>query len=125
MGLKRRDLLGVIAAGSALGLAPAVRAAGPDRSRQRNVILLVSDDQGLDLGSLGVAVKTPNIDALAAQGTRFDQAIAMRILARAHLALGQRDTGVAGFERAANLFKLIGNTEMAAVLTHELANIKA
>ena len=76
MDLKRRDVLGVIAAGSALGLAPAVRAAGPDRSKQRNVILLVSDDQGLDLGSLGVAVKTPNIDALAAQGTRFDQAYA-------------------------------------------------
>jgi RecA/RadA recombinase len=59
-----------------------------------------------------------------AEGTRFDQAIALRILARAHLALGQRDTGCAGFERAALLFRLIGNTEMYAVLTNELANLQ-
>lgn len=75
--MKRRQLLG-IAAGAAFGLAPTTRAlaAGPDRSKRRNVVLLVSDDQGLDLGCLGGAVKTPNLDALAAQGTRFDQAYA-------------------------------------------------
>lgn len=58
------------------------------------------------------------------EGTRFDQAIALRILARAHLALGQRETGIAQFERAANLFKLIGNDEMSAVLLNELANVR-
>jgi RecA/RadA recombinase len=58
------------------------------------------------------------------EGTRFDQAIALRILARASLALGQKETGFAEFQRAAGLFKLIGNTEMAAVLTNELANMK-
>ncbi len=59
-----------------------------------------------------------------AEGTHFDQAIALRILARAHLALGQRDTGVAEFTRAANLFKLLDNNEMASVLINELANIR-
>ncbi|RYY28517.1 MAG: sulfatase [Sphingomonadales bacterium] len=75
--MKRRQVLGV-AAGAALGLAPAARAfaAGADRSKRRNVVLMVSDDQGLDLGCLGVAVKTPNLDALAAQGTLFEQAYA-------------------------------------------------
>jgi tetratricopeptide (TPR) repeat protein len=57
-----------------------------------------------------------------AEGTRFDQAIALRILARAHLALGQNDIGFAEFQRAASLFKLIGNNEMTGVLTNELAN---
>lgn len=75
--MKRRELLGA-AAGAAIGLTTATRgfAAGLDRNRRRNVILLVSDDQGMDLGCLGVAVKTPNLDALAAQGTRFDHAYA-------------------------------------------------
>lgn len=76
--MKRRQVLGGAAGVAALGLAPQMRAlaAGPDRARRRNVLLIVSDDQGLDLGCLGVAVKTPNLDSLAAQGTRFDHAYA-------------------------------------------------
>lgn len=58
------------------------------------------------------------------EGTRFDQAIALRILARTHLAQGHTELGCTEFERAANLFKLIGNMEMAAVLNHEMVNIK-
>ncbi|MBN8816217.1 MAG: sulfatase [Sphingomonas sp.] len=75
--MKRRHFLGA-ATGAALGLAPATRAlsAGIDRAKRRNVLLIVSDDQGMDLGCLGVAVQTPNLDALAQQGTRFDQAYA-------------------------------------------------
>ncbi len=39
----------------------------------RNVVLVVADDQGLDAGCYGNRVlRTPHIDALAAQGTRFD-----------------------------------------------------
>lgn len=42
---------------------------------QRNVILIVTDDQGLVAGCYGNSViKTPNIDALAADGTRFTHA---------------------------------------------------
>jgi hypothetical protein len=58
------------------------------------------------------------------EGTRFDQAIALRILARAHLGIGQIDLGFTEFQRAAGLFRLIGNEEMAAVLTNELANVR-
>lgn len=75
--MRRRHLLGA-AAGAAIGLSSAARAfaAGMERSKRRNVVLLVSDDQGLDLGCLGVAVKTPHLDALAKQGTLFAHAYA-------------------------------------------------
>ncbi len=51
-------------------LTVAVRADSP-----RNVVLIVTDDQSLDLGCYGnTAIKTPNMDALAADGTRFTHA---------------------------------------------------
>lgn len=41
----------------------------------RNVLLLIADDVGLDLGSYGSkAVPTPNLDRLAADGVRFTNA---------------------------------------------------
>jgi N-sulfoglucosamine sulfohydrolase len=41
----------------------------------RNVVLVVADDQGQDAGCYGNTVlKTPNLDALAAHGTRFKYA---------------------------------------------------
>jgi N-sulfoglucosamine sulfohydrolase len=41
----------------------------------RNVVLFVTDDQGQDAGCYGNSVlKTPNLDALAADGTRFTHA---------------------------------------------------
>ncbi|KAK2738200.1 sulfatase [Colletotrichum kahawae] len=43
----------------------------------RNVLLLVADDLGKQLGCYGNPyIKTPNIDKLAAEGTRFDKAFA-------------------------------------------------
>jgi len=42
---------------------------------QRNVVLIVTDDQGMVAGCYGNSViKTPNIDGLAANGTRFTNA---------------------------------------------------
>ena len=47
-------------------------AAGP-----KNVVLLVADDLGMEVGCYGdKAAKTPNIDALAATGTRFTHGFA-------------------------------------------------
>src|SRR6202011_2282232 len=53
--------------------ATAVAADGP----KKNVILLIADDLGLDLGCYGNArIKTPNVDALAKNGVRFSHAFA-------------------------------------------------
>ncbi len=50
----------------------------PGRAQQpaaRNVVVVVADDMGRELGCYGDrAARTPNIDALAAMGTRFDNA---------------------------------------------------
>ncbi len=44
---------------------------------QRNVVLMIADDLGLQVGCYGDAVaKTPNLDALAARSTRFTHAFA-------------------------------------------------
>jgi N-sulfoglucosamine sulfohydrolase len=54
----------------ALGLL-AVSAAGA----QRNVVLFVADDHGRDMGCYGnPVIRTPNLDQLAAEGTRFEYA---------------------------------------------------
>jgi len=43
----------------------------------RNVLLIISDDQGLDVGAYGnKVVRTPNIDKLASQATLFTHAFA-------------------------------------------------
>jgi N-sulfoglucosamine sulfohydrolase len=54
--------------------AQTARAADPPR---RNVLLLVADDLGFELGCYGNdRIKTPNIDALAKNGVRFTHAFA-------------------------------------------------
>lgn len=45
--------------------------------QHRNVVQMVADDLGLMLGCYGLAaIKTPHIDQLAAEGTRFTNAFA-------------------------------------------------
>jgi N-sulfoglucosamine sulfohydrolase len=57
-------------------LLPALPAAGADSAR-RNVVLLVADDLGQDLGCYGHRiVRTPNLDALAQNGVRFTHGFA-------------------------------------------------
>src|SRR5690242_18772912 len=51
--------------------------AAPVAAAPRNVLLIIADDQGRDLGAYGnAAIHTPNLDALAARGTLFTQAFA-------------------------------------------------
>jgi N-sulfoglucosamine sulfohydrolase len=46
-------------------------------SQQPNIVLIVTDDHSLDLGCYGNSkIRTPNLDALAAEGTRFQYAFA-------------------------------------------------
>lgn len=42
--------------------------------RQPNILFIVSEDNGKDLGCYGAPVSTPNIDRLASEGTIFTQA---------------------------------------------------
>ncbi|MEJ5976402.1 arylsulfatase [Novosphingobium sp. PS1R-30] len=61
-----------------LGLAPAALAkpasvAQPARAARPNILLIVLDDVGFsDLGAFGSEIRTPNIDALAAKGLRYN-----------------------------------------------------
>src|SRR4051794_30238905 len=49
----------------------------PAYAEHRNVLLIISDDQGRDLGVYGnKALHTPNLDALASRGTLFTEAFA-------------------------------------------------
>src|SRR5215831_11099458 len=60
-----------------LSLAFTLALALPAAAGPKNVVLLVADDLGLEVGCYGDAsAKTPNIDALAKTGTRFTQGFA-------------------------------------------------
>ena len=47
---------------------------GKVTDQQPNILFIVSEDNGPDLGCYGAPVKTPNLDRLAREGTRFDRA---------------------------------------------------
>jgi len=69
---------------AALWLSPlaALTAAEPPKSNRPNIVIIMTDDQRWDsLGCYGdKVVKTPNIDALAKEGTRFENAFAVDML---------------------------------------------
>jgi N-sulfoglucosamine sulfohydrolase len=59
---------------AALAAAAPARAAEP--APRRNVVLLIADDLGRELGCYGGKIKSPHIDALAREGTRFEYGFA-------------------------------------------------
>ncbi|MBI1388633.1 MAG: sulfatase-like hydrolase/transferase [bacterium] len=70
--LTRRELL---AASIAAGTAPLISRGANAASKKPNVLLLISDDQGLDTPSYGnPVIQTPHLEQLAADGVRFTNA---------------------------------------------------
>ena len=72
----RRDFLGTVAvAGAAASLPGVLRADVSKPARKLSVLFLMSDDMRVELGCYGsrFGAKTPNLDALAKSGVRFDR----------------------------------------------------
>lgn len=73
--MHRRTLLKGLAGAAAASVA-GTSETGHAAAKRRNILLLISDDQGLDLGCYGTRISTPRIDRLAAEGTRFTRGYA-------------------------------------------------
>jgi N-sulfoglucosamine sulfohydrolase len=91
----------------------------------RNVILFVTDDQGQDAGCYGnPVVKTPNLDALAADGTRFTHAYCTTAScspSRSVILTGlfNHANGQYGLEHAAHHFRSFENVKSLPVRLSE------
>lgn len=97
----------------------------PLAAAPRNVVLFVADDHGLDAGCYGnPVVQTPNLDRLAAEGTRFDFAFctsASCSASRSVILSGQYNhaTGHYGHEHGYNHFTTYANVRTLPVLLAE------
>jgi arylsulfatase len=74
-------------------------------TRKPNILLVVADDLGwTDLGSYGGEIETPNLDALAAQGTKFtDFHVSVSCSPTRSMLMSGNDNHVAGLGNMAEL----------------------
>lgn len=92
---------------------------------QRNVLLLVADDLGLDTGCYGnTKIKTPNIDALSANGVRFSHAFATvsscsPSRASLYTGLHTHTSGQYGLAHPPHNFQTNGNVKSLPLQLHE------
>lgn len=102
--MTRRKFIGRAAAGAAAAIAfPGILRAQKTATRKPNVLFLMSDDMRVELGCYAgrFHAKTPNLDALAKSGVRFDRNYCQFPLcnpSRASLLTGRKpcSTGVLG-----------------------------
>jgi arylsulfatase A-like enzyme len=99
----RRDFLGTVAAASAAAAFPMALRGAEKSARPLNVLFLMADDMRVELGCYGSRFRalTPNLDALAKSGVRFDRNYCQYPLSnpsRASLLTGRKPatTGVIG-----------------------------
>ena len=72
---RRRFLERLCALGGATATAWTGCAGTPDATKRRNVLLILTEDQGAQMGALGTkGLQTPNMDAIAEQGVLFRSA---------------------------------------------------
>ena len=117
----RREFLQAMAAGPAVAAAPA---------RRPNIVMIVTDDHGVgDVGCYGhPEVRTPNLDRVAASGTRFTQWYSNASVcsaSRASILTGQYSerTGVFGALRSEPEFDVAGLRKGIATLPGELRKL--
>jgi len=127
MSLSRREFLAasVAAAGAALGpgmaAATPARAVAPAASRRddrpgRNVLLIVADDLGYDLGCCGGTLRTPVLDRLAREGSLFTDAYAAvsscsSSRATLYTGLYSHTNGMYGLSHDVHNFSLLDNVK--------------
>ena len=125
MSLSRRQFLAasVAAAGAALG--PGMAATMPGRADLarpqgdrpgRNVLLIVADDLGYDLGCCGGMLKTPVLDRLAREGSLFTDAYAAvsscsSSRATLYTGLYSHTNGMYGLSHDVHNFSLLDNVK--------------
>ncbi|OQV06697.1 hypothetical protein CLAIMM_11237 [Cladophialophora immunda] len=91
----------------------------------RNVVLMVADDLGMQLGCYGANnPKTPNLDQLAAEGTRFDMAFASTASCSGsrsviYTGLHTHENGMWGLHNGKNHFMCFGDIETAPKLLND------
>lgn len=92
---------------------------------RRNIVLIVTDDQGMVAGCYGnKVIKTPNIDALAADGTRFTNAFCTTSScspSRSVILTGlfNHANGMLGLEHGYNHFRSFDNIKSLPVMLGE------